>query len=167
MIEAKFSWIDNSHIHQRFPEKAIALGAAFFAETPRIVDNTPVPYAYAIRTFSSSLNRMVLNVIVPKDAKLPYTYKGEYTPLYDNQEGVDFVIYEVYSSEVKKIFEVDEGVETEYRFTHRFGKKVPKSTIIEVCTTLTKDGVLESTTNDSGVSSYGIQKNKIGLEHKK
>lgn len=166
IIREKFYWIKSENIYQRFPEKAISLGAAIYAETPRIVDNTPVPYAYATDVFCENLNRKMLDVIVPQGVKLPYTHKSIYHPINDGQEALGFAIYEIYSSEAKELYEINEGIKTKYRFEHLFGKKVSKTTDVELTATLTKDGVLETKTDDHGVSLFGIQKNKISLEYK-
>lgn len=164
MIEQRFDWIDPNCIVQRLPEKAVALGAAIFAELPSVVDNTPVPFAYAVDTFASHLNRDMLRVIIPKGAQLPITTETTYSPLHDNQEALRFNIYEVYSSDEKDYFELNEGTKTKYSFTHRFGKKVSDKTEVELSATLTADGVLEVTTNDFGVSNNSIQKKRIEFE---
>lgn len=165
MIVEKFNWISRNSITQKFPEKAVALGAAIFAEMPNFVDNTPVPFSYAVDTFVTSLDKHALDVIVPRGAKLPSTVKAVYSPLRENQTALFFEIYELYPSEEKEYYDLNEGNKTQYNFKHDFGKEVPKSTSVELTATLTSDGVLEITTNDFGVSDKSIQKHRIEFKY--
>ena len=113
----------------------------------------------------NSLGKHILDVIVPRGTKLPSTVKNVYAPHSEHQTRLLFEIYELYSSEDKKYYDVDEGSKTKYCFEHRFGKEVPKTTRIALTTTLTADGVLELTTNDFGASENSIQKHRIELRN--
>lgn len=164
MMCEKFSWLSENHILQRFPEKAVALGAAVFSEMPQIVDNTPVPFHYAIDTYSNDVH--VLDVIIPRGSKLPFSETFScYSTRYDKQEGILFTVYEIYDEENKKRYQPNEGVKTNYSIEHKFGKQVPEGTNVDLTVCLTEDGVLKMTIDDRGVSEHRVTEYTVSLLH--
>lgn len=147
LLEEKFSWMDSKNIMQRFPEKAVALGAAIYAQTPQVVQ-PKVAYGYAVNTYTKNGQKEVLRVIIPSGANLPMTDIASFVTLDENQRAVRFDVYEVYDTVGKTHMEKDTGRITPYSITHRFVHPVPKGTPVKLRTTLTEDGVLTAEVED-------------------
>lgn len=147
LLEEKFNWLKKENIMQRFPEKSVALGAAIYAQTPRIV-RPKVAYGYAVNTYISNGREEVLRVIIPSAANLPATVSANFLTLDDNQSSVKFCVYEVPSTDGDIHVKMDQGRMTAYSITHRFATRVPKGTKVKLSTTLTEDGVLTMTVED-------------------
>ncbi len=147
LLEKKFSWIPKEHIMQRFPEMAVALGAAIYAETPRLV-KPKVAYGYAVNTHIDDGRQEVLRVIIPSGAELPMTVTAEFSTLDADQAAVKFSVYEVADTGGSTHLRMDSGRVTAYSITHSFYTRVPRETAIRLTTTLTEDGVLTMKVED-------------------
>lgn len=147
LLEEKFFWISKENIMQRFPEKAVALGAAIYAQTPELV-RPKVAYGYAVNTHINNGKEEVLRIIIPSAANLPMTVPANFLTLDENQSSVKFSVYEVPNTNNKVHMKLDEGRITAYSITHHFQTRVPKGTSVKLSTTLTEDGVLTMTVED-------------------
>ena len=132
---------------QRFPEKAVALGAAIYAQTPELV-RPKVAYGYAVNTYINKGKKEVLRVIIPSAADLPMTVTANFSTLDENQLAVKFSFYEVPNSAGNIHVDKELGRLTAYSITHKFASRVPKDTPVKLTTTLTEDGVLNMTVED-------------------
>ena len=63
LLEQKFPHLAKDHILQRFPEQAVALGCALYAN--RQLSDTPVAYAYALRVRLPGSGQQKLKVQIP------------------------------------------------------------------------------------------------------
>lgn len=147
LIEEKFSHLDSSHILQRFPEQAVALGCAIYGCTA--VTDTPVAYGYAIGSFSIARNKEVLDVLIPSNAPLPYKFTKTYFTRKPLQDKIHFMLFEVEDAKEKALLNTDEGNPTPIFITHQFGKKIPERTPVELTVELSKDGILTFTIIDN------------------
>ena len=147
LLEQEFPWIPSENIMRRFPERAVALGAAIYAETPQIV-RPKVAYGYAVNTHINNGREEVLRVIIPSAAELPMTVTADFLTMDENQASVGFSVYEVPNTEGKTHMKMDSGRITTYRISHRFAQRVPRETPVRLSTTLTEDGVLNMTVED-------------------
>lgn len=161
LLEEKFDWI-KENIMQRFPEKAVALGAALYAAEPEVIASK-VMFGYAVETHISSKNKNMLHVRIGADDELPKTVKGNYYTRYDNQRYVSFPIYEISHGKFDDLLELSDGTRAEdngevYEISHDFGRKVPVDTKVELTTTLDQNGVLTMIVDDLGISSETTKK---------
>lgn len=156
MLSERFSWLAPGNIMQRFPEKAVALGAAIYAGEPELVI-PKVAYGYAVTTIHEDVER--LHVRIPANADLPKTEKAFYYTRFDNQSAVRFDVYEISSEEQNAMLDKSQGKRIqEYTLQHKFGKAVPKGTAVELTTSLTEDGLLTMEVDDLGVSGEKTRK---------
>lgn len=156
-----FNWLDNSHVQQRLPEKAVALGAAIYATFPEIV-LPKVAYGYAVTTYNSSYGKEMLHVRIPSNAKLPMTVSALYATRFNNQRAVSFFVYEVDHGEADAFLELTEGemlrdAEQAYQIEHCFGRAVPAGTNVELAVTLDTSGRLTMHISDFGLSGQDTQ----------
>lgn len=147
LLEEKFHWLSKENIMHRFPEKAVALGAAIYAQTPELV-RPKVAYGYAVNTHINNGKEEVLRVIIPSGANLPMTVDANFVTLDANQASVKFSVYEVPNTDDKIHMKLDQGRITAYSITHQFHSRVPKDSPVKLSTTLTEDGVLTMTVED-------------------
>lgn len=158
LLLTKFHWLDEKHIQQRYPEKAVALGAAIYAAQPEIV-LPKVAYGYAVRTYSIEKQKSMLSVTIPSNAKLPMTVKNTYYTRYETQKDVTFRIFEVEHGEQAELLEIHEGTQLndkgqEYELKHNFNQEVFKGTRVDLITTLNEDGLLTMTVDDLGITPF-------------
>ena len=161
MLLQKFGWLTESDIQQRFPEKAVALGAALYAAEPKAV-LPKVAYGYAVDTVSNGQKK--LHVCIPPNAKLPMTIEGRYFTRFDNQSSVRFTVYEVDHGEQGAFLNIDEGKVLSasegglaYHIEHSFGREVPLDTRVTLKVTLTPDGLLAMSVDDNGISPATVK----------
>ena len=154
MIEEKFSHINKSHIHQKFPEQAIALGCALYANDQESSD-TPMAYAYAIGTHKN--NQEVLDIKIPSNVKRPYKITANYWTKNPNQTDIHFLFFEVEHGEKDTYLNVDEGNPTPLLVKHSFRKQVPERTKVELTLELSENGTLIVTINDFGITPIDKQ----------
>lgn len=161
LLEA-FPWLDDSHIQQRLPEKAVALGAAIYAAMPRLVV-PKVAYGYAVSTYNTAQQRQMLHVRIPSNAELPMTVKAIYSTRFNNQHAVSFYVFEVDHGEVDEFLEVEEGEALKdagqaYYIEHNFGGPVPAETNVELTVTLDRSGQLLLRVSDMGLTGQDTEK---------
>ena len=147
LLEEKFHWIPKEQILHRFPEKAVALGAAIYAETPSLV-KPKVAYGYGVNTHIDDGKQEVLRVVIPSGAQLPMTVTAEFSTLDANQAAVKFSVYEVADTGSSTHLRLENGRVTTYSITHDFYSRVPRDTPVKLTTTLTEDGVLTMKVED-------------------
>lgn len=147
MLAEKFNWLPPERIMQRFPEKAVALGAAIFAERPAIVD-PKVSYGYGVNTYTADGKREVIEVLIPANAKLPAKFVSNYTTLKNNQKFVRFNIFEILEGQSGQILDMSKGNKTEYCVRHPFPHAVEEGTPVKVTTEVTEDGTLRLLVED-------------------
>lgn len=153
MLRKRFPWLKD-RIHQRFPEMAVAMGAAIYAEDPALV-NPKVAFGYAVDTFTADKKKEVLQVVIPSDAVLPKTDISRYQTLQEGQLAVTFHVYEIYNTDGRTELSMDEGCQKEYAITHKFGRRVPMGTEVKLTTTLTEEGLLTMKISDFLYDSPG------------
>lgn len=159
LIQTEFSWLRDNQIIRRFPEQAIAMGCALFAEKPLV--ERKVAYGYAVDTYLHGTDTLVLDVRIPANCTLPCTTKATYVTRFDKQTGMRFNIYEVPDAEANQHLSLDAGTMKQLWLIHKFGKAVPKETPVELTTTLDQNGVLTLEADDHGISSQ--KKTKLTL----
>ena len=147
LLEKKFYWISTDHIMQRFPEKAVALGAAIYAQTPTLV-RPKVAFGYGVNTYTYNGKDQVIRVIIPSSATLPKTVSANFETLDENQLAVKFSVYEIPNTGKNTHMSLDQGRLTAYSITHKFETRVPKGTPVRLTTTLSEDGVLTMSVED-------------------
>lgn len=161
MLEEAFP---KSQIHQRFPEQAVALGAAIYAELAE--DETPVlpkvAYGYAVNTYIGNVEK--LEVMIPTGAKLPMTVTSDFYSRNNNQFVVAFKVYEVDRGTAGEYLLMNQGQAVEhankegqfceYKYTHQFGRSVPKGTEVSLAVTLSQDGILTMRSKDEFGNMY-------------
>ena len=162
MLKQKFHWLSEENFCFSLRERAVSLGAAIYAESiangNTAVVAPKISYGYAVETYSSKLGKTVLDVRIPSNAHLPQTIQGAYETRFDNQESVIFNIYEVTRGQADEFLSLDQGTQTKHFIEHKFGKKVPKGTSVELTTTLSTDGILTMKVEDTGISSKPTEK---------
>lgn len=137
-----------------FPEKAVALGAAIYAEEPEIAQSK-VAFGYAVDSYNSTGTRKILSVVIPSDAELPKTDISHFETLHENQLAAGFRVYEIYNTDSRTQLELEEGEAKEYTLSHKFGRRVPKGTSVHLKTVLTPEGILTMTVTDDLEDSPG------------
>lgn len=160
MLAEKFPWLSREHIIQRFPEKAVALGAAIYASCPEII-MPKVCYGYAVETHLVENNqepKKVIEVVIPPNATLPFSSTFDFFTLNAGQESVAFRVYEVTGGIAGQDLEPEQGLPTSYRVAHSFPHPVPENTPIKLTTVLSKDGTLSLTVRDELTNSNPTQK---------
>lgn len=152
MIQDKFNWLSEQNISLKLPEKAVALGASIFSEMPQIVNNTPMPYHYAVALTNPKTNHKYLQVVIPRGSILPFNRTiTTYHTLHEG-DSVALQVYEVDDSSDKTTYELNEGKKTEYEIRHYFGRTLPKETPFDFTIDLTEDGILTMEIDDRGKS---------------
>ncbi len=147
MLEERFFWLDEKQIMQRFPERAVALGAAIYAQMPELV-RPRVAQGYAVNTHLADGKQEVLQVVIPSGANLPMTVTSNFQTRDANQWAVAFSVYEIDSGEEGEHIQIGSGRTTQFKIKHQFGGAVPRETPIRLTTTLTEDGVLNMKVED-------------------
>ena len=153
MLMKKFRWLKQESIRQKMPEKAVALGAALFSQNNNLVDNTPVPFTYAVRCYLK--DDLVLSRIIPRDSRLPYSEAFDFHTHDDNQRYIQFTVYEIESGTDKENYALHEGSKTEYMIEHDFRKEVPINTDVKLFVSLSEEGILTLRVSDYGISKAG------------
>lgn len=148
-VAEKFYWIPKKDIIIRNPEKAVALGCALYAEEPAF--KRKIAYGYAIQTYDENMNTG-LDVCVPSNIKLPYTFESQYATLFDGQTGMAFKVYEVPNCMVGDFLKITEGKFTSFMLRHNFGKSVPQGTPVKLKIQITEDGILNMDVIDNIVT---------------
>lgn len=150
LLKEKFNWLSEESFSTKLRERAVALGAAVYAES--LVTNPivapKIAYGYAVETHSTDLKKDILKVQIESGADLPQTISGMYYTRFDDQDNVYFKVYEVESGKAGERLSLAKGNPTQYSITHYFGKKVPVGTKIELTTMLSKDGILTMKVDD-------------------
>ena len=156
MLLEKFDWLTESDIQQRFPEKAVALGAALYAAEPKAV-LPKVAYGYAVDTVKNGEKK--LHVCIPPNDKLPMTMEHRYFTRFENQRSVRFTVFEVDHGAKGEFLNMDEGKALSaseggmtYHIEHNFGREVPVDTQVTLTVTLSPDGLLVMKVEDNGIS---------------
>lgn len=157
LLLERFDWLDASHIQQRIPEKAVALGAAAYAARPQIV-LPKVAYGYGVSTYNVSQQKDMIHVCIESGCKLPMTYHAKFSTRFNNQSAVQFVVYEVDHGEKGEFLDLEEGhalsdTQQAYALHHDFGRSVPADTTVELTVTLDANGILSSRITDFGISA--------------
>ena len=155
MIRSKFKYIDEKKIVQVYPEHAIAMGCAIFANEE--VCHTPIAYAYAIGTHLQLSNKDVLDVIIPSYATTPIKKQLTYYTRYPNQNSITLDFFELDYGEPDATLDIDVGNPMHIHARHYFGKKVPARTPVDVTIELSKDGILTASFDDRGISNIDKQ----------
>lgn len=155
LIKEKFKYVAEKNILQRFPEQAIALGCAIYANEE--VCDTPIAYAYAIGTHLCNPDRDVLDVMIPSNVKRPMRKEMTYKTRRSDQDSIEFDFFELNHGNEDDVLDVNEGELTQIRVKHKFGRKVPSGTPVDVVVELTKSGLLTVTMNDRGISPVDKQ----------
>ena len=148
LVKKQFDWIPEERIYQRNAAMAIALGAAIYAQNPKIV-SSKVAYGYGVNTHINDGAKEVLRVMIPSVTRLPYTVSANFSTLDDLQTAASFRVYEVYDTEEDATYiEMERGKMTSYCINHDFKSSVAKNTPIRLTITLTEDGVLNAMVED-------------------
>ena len=148
MLKERFPFISDNKICLHNPARAVALGAAIYAQNPNIA-SSKVAFGYGVNTHLNGGEKEMLRVMIPAGAKLPCEVKAKFTPFEDGQTCATFIVYEVYDAdENASHIELDRGRMTSYRITHHFNRQVPKTTEILLTLTLTEDGALNAMVED-------------------
>ncbi|MBO7217839.1 MAG: Hsp70 family protein, partial [Clostridia bacterium] len=148
LVTKKFNWISDERIYQRNAAMAIALGAAIYAQNPKIV-SSKVAYGYGVNTHINDGAKEVLRVMIPSVTRLPFTISANFSTLDDLQTAASFRVYEVYDIDENTTYiDMDRGKMTSYCITHDFKSPVQKNTPIRLTITLTEDGVLNAMVED-------------------
>lgn len=145
LLKKKFDWLPEDRFKQRFPERAISLGAAIYSESveeaPAPISTVEIPFAYAIQTFSNYYGKHMLDVQISSHSKLPCTAKTSFYTRFSNQEFVSFDIYELNSGTKGQLVECDSKGHSIYSCTHRFDAPVDKGTRVDFEMTLDRNGI--------------------------
>lgn len=140
------SWLPAEHIVQRKPEQAIALGCAIYAEKQQFVPKSA--FGYAVDTHRGSNGAHILHVRIPSNASLPYSVRAVYSTRFANQSAIRFGVYEIPNAKEGDQLDFDDTAKVSLELVHRFGRKVPADTPVELTTTLNSDGILTLTIDD-------------------
>lgn len=137
------------------PEKAVAWGAAIYAE---IFQETSAqnaflsdiaPYSYGIRCYEdydkNPEREIVVNMIFKND-RLPRIVDHNFATAYDNQEVVGFKVFE--STMQKRNCELYEVGDYVMEVSLKMPYKTPRNTTIKVKMTLNVDGLIEIIADD-------------------
>lgn len=155
MLVEKFKHLDEKNILQRFPEQAIALGCAIYANEE--VCYTPVAFAYGIGTYLPETNRDVIDIIIPSNYMGNIKEEVTYYTRFDDQETITFKFFELDHGEIDDEIPIEEGKFTQLMVKHSFGKKVPAGTRVDVTLSLSKAGILSVIVNDKGITPLDKQ----------
>ena len=161
MLIEKFSWLCDSQIIRRFPEQAIALGCALFAENSLV--ERKVAYGYAIDTYLYGTDQQVLHVRIPSNCSLPFSATASYLTRFDRQTGIRFNLYEVPDAKMDDNLPMDSGTMKQFWLNHEFGKPVPKGTCVDLTATLDQNGILTLEVDDRGISNNSKTKRSINF----
>ena len=137
------------------PEKAVALGAAIYAQfckESRVgasVLSDIAPYSYGIRCYEDydrNPDREIVVNIIFKGDRLSRTNKHNFSTVMDKQSALVFKVFEsTLTKENCELYEVGDYImEIELPLPHR----PPKNTRIEVTMTLNADGLIEAVADD-------------------
>lgn len=153
----KFSWLDGSHIQQRLPEKAVALGAAVYTALPSVV-RPKFAHGYGVSTYNVKENREMIHVCIPSHADVPMTQKFTYATRFNGQTGVQFMVYEVDHGALGQFLELADGSQLKsgqraFTIYHGFNRSVPADTQVELTVTLDENGILTLRVGDFGISA--------------
>lgn len=155
LLIEKFKYIDEKNILQHFPEQAVALGCAIYANEE--VCYTPVAFAYGIGTHLTGTDRDAIDVIIPSNYMGSIREDVTYYTRYGNQESITFRFFELNHGEIDDQLPIEEGTFTQLMVQHSFGKKVPKGTRVDVTLSLSKAGILSVVVNDKGITPLDRQ----------
>ena len=155
MLIEKFRFIDEKNILQHFPEQAVALGCAIYANEELCY--TPVAFAYGIGTHLTPTDKHVIDVIIPSNYMGRIKEDATYYTRFDNQEQITFRFFELNHGEIGDELPIEEGTFTQLIVEHSFGKRVPKGTRVDVTLSLSKAGILSVVVNDMGITPLDRQ----------
>lgn len=161
LLLKEFPWLDERQVIRRFPEQAIALGCALFAEKPLV--ERKVSFGYAIDTYLYGSDKLVLHVRIPSNCTLPCTTTSTYVTRFDQQTGMRFNLYEVPDAQQDEHLPLNAGTMKQFWLEHNFGKPVKKGTPVVLTTTLDQNGMLTLETDDLGISANKKTKRSINL----
>lgn len=145
----------NREIQVYEPEKAVAYGAAIYAQFCKergvgtSVLSDIAPYSYGIRTcedYDKNPDREIVVNLIFKGNRLPKESRHGFLTVSDGQTSVRFPVYEsTLAKENCELYEVGDYImEIELPLPHR----PPKNTKIEVTMTLNADGLIEAVADD-------------------
>ena len=165
VIEGLTRAFPNMEIKVFEPEKAVAVGAAIYADfceetgVGSSVLSDIAPYSYGIRCYENydvdSDREIIVNLILKSD-RLPITKPHSFITIRNQQSSVVFPVFE--SNLNKKECEIDEVGECIMEVELPLPHKPPKGTSINVKMTLTTDGLIEIIADDS--SGHNIKAEK-------
>jgi len=139
-------------IFVREPSTAIMNGCTFYAQSKEI--SSWVNFAYAIECYDEEAGRQVLNVEIPAGVQLPYSIESHFSTRHDNQNSVEFRIYEVpnITEDDDYIVNVEDGVYKDIKIVHSFRRPVPRGTHVTCRMELTQSGILKVSVWDDGIT---------------
>lgn len=146
-------------IKRRYPNQAVVMGCAFYAESHDLAHD--VNYAYAIECFDNETQKQCLSIEIPAGVKLPYSAESHFMTKNDNQTSVDFRIFEVPGATEEDIVDVEEGIYNDIHIVHSFQKPVPKNTRVRCSMELTESGILNVMISDNGITG-GVTRREFG-----
>jgi len=160
-LARKFPNIDKEKIQMKNPTLAVAYGCTIYAEQP--VVSRRVAFGYAVASYYD--NKSVLSVEIPADVKLPYDVKSHYATRHQNQEAVEFRIYEVENAKEGEHLPIDRGRYCdELAVVHRFNRPVPIGTEVTFRIELTESGILNISVDDDGIAGQTTSKSvQVGI----
>lgn len=150
----KYNLTEDNILH-RFPEKAVAMGAAIFAESPDIVNVTKASgFGYLVHENRS--HKEVISICIPSGVNVPYEAINNYSTFVEGQTSVRLTMFEVNDAEMNKNVDYDLSSgrihKTQYEVIHDFRKKVPVNTPIRVRTILSENLTLTIEVDDLGIN---------------
>ena len=159
-LARKFPHIDKEKIQKKNPTLAVAYGCALYAEQP--VVSRRVAFGYAVASYYD--NKSVLSVEIPADVKLPYDVESHYATRHQNQEAVEFRIYEVENAKEGEHLPIDRGRYCdELAVVHRFNRPVPIGTEVTFRIELTESGILNISVDDDGIAGKTTTSVQVGI----
>lgn len=160
-LTRKFPHIKEKNIQKKNPTLAVAYGCALYAEQP--VVSRRVAFGYAVASYYD--NKSVLSVEIPADVKLPCVVESHYATRHQNQEAVEFRIYEVENAKEGDHLSIDRGRYCdELAVVHPFNRPVPIGTEVTFRIELTESGILNISVDDGGIAGKTTKKSvQVGI----
>lgn len=136
------------------PEKAVALGAAIYAQFCDGRKLVPVlsdiaPYSYGIRcyeNYAKDPNREIIVNLILKGDRLPKESNHGFSTIFDGQKALLFKVFE--STLTKKDCELYEVGDYVMEVELPLPDNTPKGTVVRVTITLTANGLIEVVADD-------------------
>lgn len=143
----------NNKIQKKNPSRAVSYGCAIYAEEPVVARS--VAFGYAVASYYE--NKHVLSVEIPADVKLPYSVESHYATRHQNQDAVEFRIYEVPNAKAGEHISMNNATGCDSLLvTHYFNKPVPIGTEVTFSIELTASGILNVSIDDDGISGKTV-----------